>query len=73
MSRFGMYVLGAFIGGLIGAGVGLLLAPKPGRALREDISDYTSYVKDEVRQASQQRRIELKQELERLGVPEPIK
>jgi hypothetical protein len=72
MSRFVMYVFGAVLGGLVGGSVGLLLAPKPGRALRDDISDYTQYVKKEVRQASNQRRVELEEELSRLREPEPM-
>lgn len=33
------FVIGALLGGIIGAGVALLLAPKSGRELRVDLSD----------------------------------
>lgn len=70
MRNFGMYVLGAIVGGLVGGGIGLLLAPKPGRQLRNDISDYAGYVREEVKTASQQRRVELQGELDRMRQPE---
>lgn len=72
MRQLGALVFGAALGGLIGAGLGLLLAPKPGTALRNDISDYTQQVKREVRGAAEQRRVELRQELDRLRVPAPM-
>lgn len=72
MHRLGSYFLGAVLGGLIGAGVGLLLAPKSGPAIRNDISEYTQQVKRDVRNAAEQRRVELRQELDRLRVPEPL-
>ncbi len=70
MQKFGMYVLGAIFGGLIGGGIGLLMAPKPGRETRNDITEYAGYVRKEVGNASQQRRVELKQELNRMREPE---
>jgi gas vesicle protein len=72
MRRLGKYVVGAMLGGFIGAGLGLLLAPKSGPALRNDITDYTQQVKREVRGAAEQRRVELRQELDRLRVPAPL-
>ncbi len=72
MHRLGSYFLGAVLGGLIGAGVGLLLAPKSGPAIRNDINEYTQQVKRDVRNAAEQRRVELRQELDRLRVPEPL-
>ncbi len=36
------------VGGLVGAGVALLLAPKSGRELRKDISDLTADARDQV-------------------------
>ncbi len=70
MRNFGLYVLGAIVGGLLGGGIGLLLAPKPGRELRGDINDYAGYVREEVKNASKQRRAELQEELDRMRQPE---
>lgn len=72
MRQLGALVFGAALGGFIGAGIGLLLAPKSGPALRSDIGDYTQQVKREVRNAAEQRRVELRQELDRLRVPAPL-
>jgi gas vesicle protein len=74
MRNFGMYVLGAAIGGLLGAGIGLLLAPKAGDETRSDINGYVVHVREEVVNASQQRRVELQKELDRMREPEiPVK
>lgn len=37
-SSGGMFVLGALAGALVGAGVALLMAPKPGTEVREDLN-----------------------------------
>ena len=39
-SGFGSFLAGAVIGGLIGAAVGLLLAPQTGEGLREHVGDF---------------------------------
>ena len=72
MRQLGALIFGAALGGFIGAGLGLLLAPKSGPALRNDINDYTQQVKREGRSAAEQRRLELRQELDRLRVPAPM-
>ncbi|WP_080844401.1 YtxH domain-containing protein [Cytobacillus gottheilii] len=40
------FMIGALIGGIIGAGAALLLAPKPGKELISDISDQASVLKE---------------------------
>jgi gas vesicle protein len=40
------FLLGAIIGGIIGAGTALLLAPKQGKELREDVGRQYSVMKD---------------------------
>ena len=42
----GMFLLGALTGALVGAGVALLMAPKPGAEVRKDLSDGYSSVRD---------------------------
>ena len=39
-SGFGSFLAGIVIGGLIGAAIGLLLAPATGEELREQVGDY---------------------------------
>ncbi len=72
MRRLGSLMLGAMLGGFIGGMMGLLLAPKAGTALRSDIGEYTQQVKRDVRNAAENRRMELRQELDRLRVPAPM-
>ena len=40
------FVIGAFVGGIVGAAVGLLLAPKTGRDLRSDVASQAATLKD---------------------------
>jgi gas vesicle protein len=42
----GMFLLGALAGALVGAGVALLMAPKSGAQVREDLSSGYSTVRD---------------------------
>jgi gas vesicle protein len=39
-SGFGSFVAGLVIGGLIGAAIGLLLAPESGEEMREQVGDF---------------------------------
>ena len=39
-SGFGSFLAGVVVGGLIGAAVGLLLAPQTGEELREHVGDF---------------------------------
>lgn len=40
------FLIGTFLGGVIGAGAALLFAPKPGREIRQDIGEQTITVKE---------------------------
>jgi gas vesicle protein len=42
----GMFLLGAVAGALVGAGVALLMAPKPGVEMRQDLNDEWSSLRD---------------------------
>jgi gas vesicle protein len=44
------FLIGSLIGGLVGASVALLLAPKSGKELREDINDQATVVKERTNQ-----------------------
>jgi gas vesicle protein len=46
-SGFGSFLAGVVIGGLIGAALGLLLAPQTGEELREQIDDFVDGKKAE--------------------------
>ncbi len=40
------FLLGALVGGIVGSLTALLLAPKSGKELREDLLEQTKYVRD---------------------------
>ena len=42
----GMFILGALAGALVGAGVALLMAPKPGAETRQDLNSSFNTVRD---------------------------
>ncbi len=44
----GSFVVPFLIGGLVGAGIALLLAPKSGKELRKDIVDLSARTRDKV-------------------------
>jgi gas vesicle protein len=65
-SGFGSFLAGVVIGGLIGAALGLLLAPQTGEELREQVNDYVDGKKaewdeaiNEGRAAAEQARAEM--------------
>jgi gas vesicle protein len=66
MRRFGNFVAGAFFGALIGAAVGILLAPRSGDELRKTAIDRVVALRDEIRQAYETRRSQLEAELDAL-------
>lgn len=66
MDKFGKFFAGWMIGSIVGAALGLLLAPSSGSQTREKIMDNIHYVKDEVQKAAAQRSEELKRELSTL-------
>jgi len=63
------FLTGLIVGGLLGAAAALLYTPAPGRTLRAQARDYIDNVRQEVRQASVTRRVELEQELATLKTP----
>ena len=63
MDKFGKFLAGVMIGGIVGGVLGLLLAPAPGSQTCEKVKERFTYVKDEVQKAAAQRSEELKQEL----------
>lgn len=60
------WLTGAFLGGLVGGALVLLLTPYSGEGLKARINDYISNVQNEVQQAGVEKRLELETELELL-------
>jgi gas vesicle protein len=59
MQRLLNFVAGFFLGSLIGAGVGLMLAPRSGTETQEEIRERVTLVMEEGRRAAAERRAEL--------------
>ncbi len=70
MKKLANFLLGAIIGGAVGAVAALLLTPASGDKLRGDIQDYIDTTREEVRLAGERRRTELEQQLENLRKPQ---
>jgi gas vesicle protein len=69
MNRATNFLLGAVIGGFIGATVAILMAPSSGVELRTDIRMRTNQIRSEVSQAAADRRAELESQLASLRAP----
>jgi len=69
MRRIFSFVIGATLGGLVGATLALLFAPASGEELRAQIDDRTQVFATEIRQAANSKRIELQERLEILRAP----
>ncbi len=69
MRRIFSFVIGATLGGLVGATLALLFAPASGEEIRAQIDDRTQIFATEIRQAANTKRIELQERLEILRAP----
>ncbi len=70
MNRALNFLLGATIGGIIGATMAVLLAPYSGEELRAEINIRTDRIRSEVSQAAADRRAELERQLSTLRSPQ---
>ncbi len=69
MRRTMSFLYGVFIGGLIGATIGLLLAPTTGEDIRDQIMERAQQVQLDVKNAAATRRAELEEQLAALRTP----
>jgi gas vesicle protein len=69
MRRTFSFIIGATVGGLIGAAIGLLFAPSSGEDLRGKIGDRSQNFAADIRQAANTKRIELQERLQVLRAP----
>ena len=63
------FLIGAFVGGLVGATIALLLAPDSGEQLRAELRQRGAAFTAEIRQAASERQIELQERLDTLRAP----
>ncbi len=69
MNRIFSFMMGAILGGFIGATVGILLAPASGEEMRSSISSRVDKIREDVSEAAAQRRAELESQLAALRSP----
>jgi gas vesicle protein len=69
MNKAIRFFSGVILGAMVGAAVAILLAPTSGDVLQKQIRGRVEAIQGEVRQASQERRQELEQQLANLRVP----
>jgi gas vesicle protein len=70
MNRALNFLLGATLGGIIGATLAILLAPYSGEELRTEINLKSERIRNEVSQAAAERRAELERQLASLKSPQ---
>jgi len=63
------FLIGVFVGSLVGSTIALLLAPESGEELRGELRERGQGFMGEIRHAADTRRIELKDRLETLRTP----
>lgn len=73
MRKFGNFVFGAMLGGIVGSTLALLFAPASGEKARDEIKSYFTNVKEELNRAADEKRAELEMELNRLRSGEGVK
>lgn len=66
MAKLGSFINGLLLGAIAGAAVALLMAPKSGVELREELKSEVDDILEEGRRASAQRQRELEQQLNQL-------
>ncbi len=69
MHRIFSFLVGIIVGGMVGATVGIILAPASGEEMRTQLQDRTSRIRDEIKAVAVARRAELERELEALRAP----
>ena len=69
MRSAGNFLVGAVIGGLVGAALGLLFAPTSGAELQAQIQERANQVQIDMREAAAAKRAELESQLSQMRAP----
>lgn len=70
MKRTFNFLMGALLGGLIGAAVAILIAPSSGEQIRANMMSRAKAIRSDVAQAAADRRKELERQLASLRSPQ---
>jgi len=70
MEKAFKFLIGFILGSLTGASLALLITPKSGKNLRQQISENVNRIITEVKQAGEDRRAELEEQLSQLRKPQ---
>ena len=69
MRRMFGFLIGIAVGGLVGSTIALLMAPESGNTLRQQLRARGQNFLSDVRQAADERKIELRQRLDEMRAP----
>ena len=69
MRRVFSFLTGILVGGLVGATIGILLAPVSGEEVRGQIQERSRRLREDIKAVAEARRAELERELEALRAP----
>lgn len=69
MSRVFNFLIGIIVGGLVGATVGILLAPSSGEEMRSQLQERSDRLREDIKAVAEARRAELERELAVLRAP----
>ena len=72
MHRMFGFLIGVFVGALVGSTVALLLTPESGNELRAELRQRGEGFVGQIRSAADERRIELRRRLEALRAPREV-
>jgi len=72
MRRTFGFLIGITVGGLVGSTIALLMAPESGDELRTMLRERGQNFFNDVRSAADERRIELRQQLEEMRTPRDV-
>lgn len=72
MRRMFGFLIGIVVGGLVGSTIALLLAPDSGEELRGQLRSRGENFFSDVRQAADERKIELRQKLDEMRAPKEV-